>query len=587
MARSKSRDIDVWGSYRRLLTYVAPYKPIFALGGLAMVVSALGEGAMAWLMKPLLDEGFVERDPKVIALIPVAILLIALVRGAGNFASAYSIGWIARHVIKALRRQVFDKLLVMPAQYYDRSSGGQLISKLTYNIEQVAESASRAVLVVLGDSLRALVLIGILFWLSWQLTLLVFIVMPVLALIVRWVSRRFRRYSLRIQNSMGNVTQAAEEIIVGQRVVKIFGGEDHERKRFDEVNESNRRLHMKLLATKAGSGPVVQMLGSVGVALVVYYAARGSEGFMFSAGDFAAFLAALLSLSQPMKRLTEINEPLQRGIAAAHSIFELLDAPAQADNGTRELVRAQGDVKFENVRFAYASGKPDVLHNISLHILPGETVALVGRSGSGKSSLVSLIPRFYDITGGCIRIDGVDIRDITLKSLRRQIALVSQDIVLFNDTIAHNIAYGALGDASIDAIRDAARAAHALEFIENLPEGFDTVVGDRGLLLSGGQRQRIAIARALLKDAPILILDEATSALDTESERHIQAALDELMKSRTTFVIAHRLSTVEKADRILVLDAGRIIEQGPHAELLARDGTYAALYRMQFAEAGE
>lgn len=575
---------SMWPIYRRLLAYAAPYKAAFSVAVIAMLVSAVGEGATAWLMKPLLDEGFVDRDPQIIALIPVAVVAVAVLRGFGSFGATYFISWIARNVIKTLRQQVFEKLLVMPAGYYDRSSGGNLVSKITYNIEQVAESSSRALLVLFGDALRIVVLVSYMMWMSWQLSIFIFILTPIMALIIRWVAKRFRRYSTRIQNSMGDVTHVSEEIILGQRVIKIFGGEKYERDRFAEVNERNRQLFMKLFLTKAGSVPVVQAIGSIGIAIVIYFAAKGSGGFEFTAGDFASYLGAMLFLTQPLKRITEINEPLQRGIAAAQSIFELLDEPPQPDSGERPLEKVEGKVEFRDVSFAYDSSKGDVLRDISFVVHPGETIALVGRSGSGKSSLVNLIPRFYEPNAGKILIDDQDMREITLESLRRHIALVSQDIILFNDSIARNIAYGALGEASMEEIREAARAAHALDFIEQLPDGFDTIVGDRGLLLSGGQRQRIAIARALLKDAPILILDEATSALDTESERHIQAALEELMKSRTTFVIAHRLSTIENADRIFVMRESRIVEKGTHQELLDANGIYAGLYNMQFAD---
>lgn len=581
---SRTSSDTTWPTYRRLLSYAGKYRLVFLIGLLAMTLSAVGETATAWLVKPLLDDGFVDKDPDVIRMIPVGLIAIAMMRGLGTFGSTYSMGWVARHVIKTLRQEVFEKLLIMPAGYYDRSTGGSLVSKITYNIEQIAESSSRAMIVILGDSLKIILLLGYMLYMSWQLTVMIFILTPVMALIIRYVSKRFRRISTRIQSSMGDVTHVSEEIVQGQRVIKVFRGEEYERNRFHEVNERNRTLFMKLLATKAGSVPIVQLIGSAGIALIIYYSAAGGAGIDFTAGDFASYLGAMIFLSQPMKHLTEINEPLQRGIAAAKSIFEMLDAEPQVDHGTQELHTINGEVRFNDVRFSYDNSKGEVLRGISFVAPAGKTIALVGRSGSGKTTLVSLLPRFYELSSGSITIDGQDIRDVKLSSLRDHIALVSQDVVLFNDTIRKNIAYGALKDSTDEEILAAAKSAHALEFIEKLPDGLDTIVGDRGLLLSGGQRQRLAIARALLKNAPILILDEATSALDTESERSIQAGLDVLMKSRTTFVIAHRLSTIEKADLILVMQDGKLIEQGTHAELLARDGSYALLHKMQFTE---
>jgi subfamily B ATP-binding cassette protein MsbA len=418
------------------------------------------------------------------------------------------------------------------------------------------------------------------FYQSWQLSLFVLVLGPVIAMLSRYISERFRRYSRRIQDSMGDVTKVAEEVITGQRIVKLFGGHAHETERFGLVNEKNRYLNMKLMLVNAASSPIIQMIAGVGVACIILMALN----LKVSPGTFIAFLAAMLLILPPLKHVTDINAPLQRGIAAGQSIFELLDEKTEDQGGSHTVSRAQGALEYWHLKFAYSSAKGDVLHDIEFKVAPGETVALVGRSGSGKSTLVSLLPRFYDPTAGAILLDGRDLRDFQLANLRQQVAMVSQDVMLFNDTIRSNIAYGSIKEQGESAILAAAEAAYALDFIKRLPQGLDTMVGDRGVLLSGGERQRISIARALLKDAPLLILDEATSSLDSESERHIQAALERLMANRTTLVIAHRLSTVEKADRIIVLDRGHIVEMGRHSELLAKGGQYAALHRLQFRD---
>jgi subfamily B ATP-binding cassette protein MsbA len=418
------------------------------------------------------------------------------------------------------------------------------------------------------------------FYQSRELSLFILAVGPVIALLVRYISERFRRYSRRIQDSMGDVTKVADEVISGQRIVKLFGGHDHETRRFEEVNEKNRYLNMKLMLVNAGSSPIIQMIAGTGLAAVIFVALHQ----VVSVGTFGSFLAATLLILPPLKHVTDINAPLQRGIAAGQSIFELLDDKMEDEGGSFSLGRARGELEFEGMSFAYSPDKGDVLHDLSFKVAPGETIALVGRSGSGKSTLVSLLPRFYDPTAGAIRLDGTNLREFRLRNLREQIAMVSQDVMLFNDTIRNNIAYGSLEQRSDADITAAAEAAYAMTFIQRLPQGLDTVVGDRGVLLSGGERQRISVARALLKNAPLLVLDEATSALDSESEQHIQAALVRLMAGRTTLVIAHRLSTVERADRIIVLDRGRIVEMGRHAELLAKGGQYAALHRLQFRD---
>ncbi|HKV96739.1 MAG TPA: lipid A export permease/ATP-binding protein MsbA [Gammaproteobacteria bacterium] len=570
--------------YRRLLGYVVPFWQVFALAVLGMVVYALTQPAFAALVKPLLDESFVQHNTQSIRLIPALVIGLFVLRGVAGFFSTYFISWVGRSVIKRLRGEAFGKLLRLPTRFYDATSSGVLVSKLTYNIEQVAEATTNAITVMIRDGLTILGLIAWMFYLSWVLSAFILVVGPLIALLVRFVSDRFRRYSSRIQDSMGDVTRVSEEVIAGHRVVKLFGGLEQESANFERVNEHNRYLNMKLVLVNAGSSPIIQLLAGIGMALVIYIATLPTVLPTISVGTFGSFLSAVLLLMAPLKHLTDINAPLQKGIAAGQSIFELLDEEGETAGGSRSLTRAHGQLEFRELSFAYTAANGAVLKDISFSVAPGETVALVGRSGSGKSTLVSLVPRFYDPGAGAILLDGHDTREYALCDLREQIALVSQDVVLFNDSIRNNIAYGSLGWHTEADIVAAAEAAHVMEYVRQMPQGLDTMVGDRGVLLSGGQRQRIAIARALLKNAPLLILDEATSSLDSESERHIQAALERLMHARTTLVIAHRLSTVERADRIIVLDQGRIIESGRHAELLQRNGHYARLYRMQFRD---
>lgn len=566
--------------YRRLLTYALPHWPryAFAMGG--MTIYALTQAAFAAIMKPLTDKGILLHDITSMRLIPMEVVGLFLLRGIADFLASYNISWVGRSIIKNIRGETFGQLLRLPSGYYDVSSSGMLVSKLTYNIEQVAEASTNAITVIFRDGLSIIGLLAVMFYQSWKLSLFVLVLGPVIALLSRYISERFRRYSRRIQDSMGDVTKVAEEVITGQRIVKLFGGHKHETERFERVNENNRYLNMKLMLVNAGATPIIQMIAGLGVACIILVAL----GLKVTPGTFIAFLAAMLLILPPLKHVTDINAPLQRGIAAGQSIFELLDEKPEHVGGNYTVSRAQGELEYRSLSFAYSSAKGEVLSDISFKAAPGETIALVGRSGSGKSTLVGLLPRFYDPTVGSIFLDGRDLRDYALDNLRGQMAMVSQDVMLFNDTIRNNIAYGSLKERGKAAIVAAAEAAYAMPFIKRLPQGLDTIVGDRGVLLSGGERQRISIARALLKDAPLLVLDEATSALDSESERHIQAGLERLMTDRTTLVIAHRLSTVERADRILVLDRGRIVEMGPHAELLAKDGHYAALHRLQFRD---
>lgn len=550
-----------------------------------MAVVAAAATAFAALMKPLMDGSFVERDPLTIKWIPLILIGIYLVRAIAVFLSMYGMSLVGRNVILELRQQMFSRMLHLPKAFYDKSTTGEVISKFTYDVEQVANASTRAVTVVVRDTLTAIGLVGWMFYLNATLATTFVVAGPFIAGLVVYVSKRFRNISKRIQGSMGSVTRVLEEAIKSQIVVKVFGGSEYEKQQFLAVNQQNRRQNLKMVMTSALSTPIIQLIVAIALAGIIYIATHDSMQGQITVGAFTSFMVAMFMLFAPIRQLTQVNAELQRGIAAAESIFAFIDLEQEKDTGSYATERVKGAIEFDKVSFNYASGEKHALKTSSFSIQPGQTVAFVGRSGSGKTTLLNLLPRLYDVTEGVIRLDGRDIRDYTLDNLRAQIAYVGQDIVLFNDTIEHNIAYGALQSTDKNKIENAARLAHSIEFINNMELGFNTVVGERGVMLSGGQRQRIAIARALLKDAPVLILDEATSALDTESERFIQDSLQQLMKDRTTLVIAHRLSTIENADVIMVLDEGRIVESGSHEELLQRNGHYASLYRMQFGDA--
>jgi ATP-binding cassette, subfamily B, bacterial MsbA len=569
-------------TYRRLLGYLRPHKAMFSVGVLGMTMFAATDAGWAAFVKFFLDGTFVNRDPRMVWLVPVALVGLFIIRGVGDFLQTYCPGFVGRKIVKTLRGQIFDSYVNLPISYFDRNTSGVLLSKLTYNTEQVATATTDSVTVFIRDSLTIMGLIGYLLYLNPKLTLFSLIVGPLIAVLIRRINLLFRRYSRRIQNSMGDVTRVAKEAIEAPRVIRVFNAQDYEAQMFEEVIEHNRRSHMKLMLTKGLSNPIVQTIAATGLAGVLYLATVEAIAGLMTVGEFTSFIAALMLITAPLRRLVNVAGPLQQGIAAAQSIFEVLDTPVEDSGGDVRISRARGEIEYRDVAFQYPTSADPVLHGVSFHAKPGETIAIVGRSGSGKSTLVGLLPRFYDATGGEVLLDGVGVRSYALESLRTQMSLVSQDVVLFNDTIKSNIAFGhGAADAEIEA---AARAARVTEFTDQFPLGLETIVGDRGALLSGGQRQRIAIARALLRNTPILILDEATSALDTELERQIQDQLEALMANRTTLVIAHRLSTVEKADRILVMDAGRVVESGTHAELIARGGQYSILHRLQFSE---
>lgn len=572
-----------WSIYQRLLVYVKPLKFFFLLSILGNAIYAAASAAMAKAVEFVIqtvenptEEGRI--------LLPALIVALFAMRGLGGFLGGYYIAYVGRNIVHKIRTEVFDRYLSLPSRFFDSSSSGHLISRVTYNVEQVSAAATDAVTIIVREGLTVVGLFIVMVTANWKLTLIFLGIGPFIGIMVGFVSKRFRTLSKRIMASVGNVTHVTSEVVNGYRVVRIFGGEQYETERFNKASHYNLKQSLKMEMTKSVSTPVIQILVSLAIAILIWIALDPSVRGDMTAASFVVIIVAASTMAKPIRQLTQVNEKIQRGVAAARDLFQVLDIPKEKDEGTIQLARAKGELIFKNVSFKYESSPQPILKNINLTIKAGETVALVGRSGSGKSTLANLIPRFYEIDNGTITLDDTPIEQITLRSLRDQIALVTQQVTLFNDTLAKNIAYGSLEGASDKELQDVAKKANALEFIQDKENSFDTMVGDNGISLSGGQRQRIAIARALLKNAPILILDEATSALDTESEKVIQGELDMLMKGRTTLVIAHRLSTVENADKIVVMDQGHIIEQGKHQALLDANGEYAKLYRMNFAD---
>lgn len=579
-----TQDQSTWQTFKRLWPMISPFKIGIIVAMIAMIFNAAADAYLITMLKPLIDEGFgAGSDRNFLKIMAFIVVGLIFARGITSFISSYCLAWVSGKVVMTMRQKVFKHLMFMPVTFFDQNSSGKLLSRITYDSEQVANSSANALQSVVREGIYIVFLVTTMFYYSWRLSLVLFIIGPVIAVLIRVVSKRFRKLSRNMQESMGSMTESAEQMLRGHKVVLSFGGQKVEEERFNHTSNDMRRKGMKMMAASAIADPIIQVIASLALAVVLFVAGSPEIiGDDLTAGEFAAVIGALMGILRPLKTLTNVNAQFQRGMAASQTLFTLFDLPTEKNEGTYQVERAKGDIRFENVTFTYFGKEQPALKNISFNLPAGKTLALVGRSGSGKSTIANLITRFYEIDSGNIYLDDHKIQDYTLNNLREQCAIVSQQVHLFNDTIANNIAYAAKDKYSREQIEAAAKAAYAMEFIEKMPQGLDTVIGENGVSLSGGQRQRLAIARALLRNSPVLVLDEATSALDTESERAIQAALDELQKDRTVLVIAHRLSTIENADEILVVDHGQIIERGSHLELIAQNGAYKQLHSLQF-----